>query len=107
MRSGTLRRVIKVQRATETINEAGTAAQTWSDIATLRAEVVRQSVEEFLSPQGARDESVVVFRTRFFSDLFTSDRVAFDGDHWNIREIAEIGNQRGLEIRCTTSGFAA
>jgi SPP1 family predicted phage head-tail adaptor len=101
MMSAKLRRVIRIQRASATVNDAGTPAFAWSDHMTLRAELVRQSTEEFLGDQGARDEAVAIFRTRYVRDVTTRDRVLFQGEAWNIRQISELGSQRGLELRCT------
>lgn len=104
MRSGKLRRVIQIQRVTNTVNDAGTPVETWADHAALRAEVIRQDASEFINSQGAGDLEVIVFRTRFLSDVTNADRVRFGGADFNIKAVAETGNGRGLEIRCERLG---
>ena len=103
MRSGKLAHVVTLQRSTEIVDEYGTPASTWTDQATLRAEVVERSTEEFIRTQGATDEEVVIFRTRFLDGVTTADRVRFDGQDFNIKEVVPIGRRKGLELRAVRS----
>ena len=100
MKAGKLTRVIRIERSTASVNDYGTPTNTWSVAATLRAEVVERSTEEFLRAQGAVEEAAIVFRTRYASGITNADRVSFDGQSWNIREVSEIGRRQGLELRC-------
>ena len=100
MKSGRLFHIVKIQRATETLNEAGTPTSTWTDLYTLKAEKVEQSTSEFIRNFGAADETVAVFRTRFISGVTNANRLTFAGKPFNIREIAILGRNRGLEFRC-------
>lgn len=100
MKSGQLREEITLQRATVTVDDAGTPADTWADLATLRAEKVEQSTVEAIRAFGASDEELVVFRARFFEGLTNADRVVWNGLAFNIRQIAPIGHRKGLELRC-------
>ena len=102
MRSGKLDRVITVQRYTETVNEYGTPVFTWEDHATLRAQIVQQSTEEFIA-SGGGDESTVIFRTRYLAGITNADRVRFGGIDHNIKEIKVIGRNRGMELRTVTA----
>ncbi|WP_126974655.1 phage head closure protein [Frigidibacter oleivorans] len=100
MRAGKLRDIVIIERGTDTINAAGTPETVWATHATLRAEVVQRGTTEFMRVQGAVDEAVVVFRTRFLAGITTADRIVFDGRVFGIREIVEIERRRGLELRC-------
>lgn len=100
MKSGRLVHVLTVQRATHGTNDAGTPTTTWADVATLRAERVEQATTEFIRNYGAADETVIVFRTRFLAGVTNADRIAFEGEAFNIKEISPIGRKRGLEFRC-------
>lgn len=100
MRAGKLFHIIKIQRGTDTLNEAGTPTTSWADLATLRAEKVEQSTSEFIRSFGAADETLAIFRTRFLGGVTNADRISFGGDDFNIREIAILGRNRGLEFRC-------
>lgn len=100
MRAGKLINVIRVQRASTMPNEFGTPSEVWFDHKRLRAEVIRQSAEEFINSQGANDRETVVFRTRFVQDISAADRVLFRGERYNIKGLTEIGRRKGLEIKC-------
>lgn len=100
MRAGRLDREITLQRFTAAVEDAGTPILTWADIATMRAQIVQQSTDEFIRGAGAVDETVIVFRLRWFDGITPADRVLFEGRHFNIKEVREIGRRRGLELRC-------
>ncbi|SDY18152.1 phage head closure protein [Citreimonas salinaria] len=101
MKSGKLAHVIEVQRAAVVVNDAGTPTSTWSKVATLRAEVVEESAEEFLRNAGETTVTAIVFCTRFAPDITDNDRISFDGEAYDIDKIVHIGRRRGLEFHCT------
>ncbi|WP_297775609.1 phage head closure protein [uncultured Roseovarius sp.] len=100
MRSGKLVHVIEVHRATTTVNAAGTPTQNWTQVAVLRAEVVERATQDFLENAGEISTARTVFRTRFLDGLLTTDRIAFDGQTFEVEEVTRIGRRTGLEIRC-------
>lgn len=106
MRAGKLDREITIQRFTSTVDDYGTPAQTWTDIATVRAQIVQQSTEEFIRGFGASDETAIIFRTRWLDGVTNADRISFDGVLHNLKEVMEIGRRKGLELRCVASGGA-
>lgn len=99
MRAGKMDKSITVQRYTRTVDEGGGSVFTWNDVATVRAQIIQQSTEEFIRSMGATDETAVIFRVRWVDGLQTKDRVVYNGVNHNIREIKEIGRRRGLDIR--------
>lgn len=99
MRAGNLDRSITVQSFTSTVNDYGTPIETWTDVATVRAQIIQSSTEEFLT-SGATDETVIIFRTRYFGGVTTSSQVIYEGDTYNVREVKEIGRRKGLDLRC-------
>ena len=102
MKAGKLTRVITVWRFTSTVDEYGTPVMAWTEVATLRAQVVQQSTEEFIQTMGASDETVVIFRTRYLAGVTNADRVRFGGVDHNIREVKVTGRNKGLELRTAT-----
>lgn len=100
MKAGKLSRVVKIQRMTETLNDAGTPVEIWADLAKLRAEKVEQSTTEFIRNYGPGDEALAVFRTRFIPGVTNADRLVFAGQNFNIKEIVTLGRDRGYEFRC-------
>lgn len=103
MRAGRLDRTITFQRLTSAPDDFGTPVETWTEVATLRAEVVQASTSEFIRA-GAVDETVIVFRIRYLAGISNADRVVHAGALFDVKEAKEIGRRRGLEIRCVRSG---
>jgi SPP1 family predicted phage head-tail adaptor len=99
MRAGKLDRSITVQRFISTVDDYGTPVQSWTDHVETRAQIIQQSTEEFIRGYGASDDAIVIFRTRWIDDITTADRVSFDGETYNIKEIKQIGRRKGLDIR--------
>lgn len=102
MRSGKLDQVITVQRFTNTVDDYGTPVETWTDLVTVRAQIIQASTTEFIQG-GARDDTVMIFRTRWIEDITTADRVVFDGENFNVKELKPIGRTKGLDIRTVAS----
>ena len=102
MRSGKLDQVITVQRFTNTVDDYGTPIETWTDLVTVRAQIIQASTTEFIQG-GARDDTVMIFRTRWIEDITTADRVVFDGENFNVKELKPIGRAKGLDIRTVAS----
>lgn len=100
MRAGRLTEEILIERATSTVNEAGTPVASWSRLCLLRAEKVEQSTTEYIRNLGASDEEVVVFRARFFDGITNADRVVWREAVFNIRQLSPIDRRRGIELRC-------
>ncbi|ATQ55323.1 phage head closure protein [Paracoccus yeei] len=100
MKSGKLTETIRIERATADINDAGTPTETWVRVAILRAERVDQTTEEFMRGFGASDEEVVVFRVRFLDRITNAQRLIWNRQPFNIRQVTPIGRRKGLELRC-------
>ncbi|WP_425963788.1 phage head closure protein [Rhizobium nepotum] len=99
MRAGNLDRSITVQTFTSTVNDYGTPIETWTDVATVRAQIIQSSTEEYLT-NGASDTTSIIFRTHYFQGLTTSNQVVYEGETFNVREVKEIGRRKGLDLRC-------
>lgn len=100
MRAGKLDRTIRLDRVVHETNDFGTPVETWATLATLRAEIVSASTEEFIRDFGASDETVTVFRCRYLAGVTLADRVFYEGRPYDLKEIVEIGRRKGLELRC-------
>lgn len=103
MRSGKLDHTITIQRSTTASNEYRTPVPSWADVATLRAQVIESSTEEFLTAAGATDKTLCVFRVRYLAGITNADRVMHAGKAFNIREVKEIGRRKGLDLRAEAS----
>jgi SPP1 family predicted phage head-tail adaptor len=104
VRAGPLDKVIVIERATNTVNADGVAVETWTTLATMRAQLIEGSADEFIRTQGAQSEIAVVFRTRFLDGVTLADRVTYSGRPYNLKQIKELGRRRGLELRAVALG---
>ncbi|WP_238719701.1 phage head closure protein [Nitratireductor alexandrii] len=102
MRAGKLDRQITIERETETVSATGAVSTTWAEFATVRAEIVQRSTDEFLSGFGEDEATGIVFRIRYLAGITTADRVVHAGTAYDIGEIVEIGRRRALELRAKT-----
>lgn len=100
MRAGKLDRTITIQAFTSTVDDYGTPTEALTNFATVRAQKVEASTEEYLRGYGETDATVIIFRIRWLSDVTTDHRVVHEGRNLNIRETKEIGRRKGLELRC-------
>ncbi|MDY8111163.1 phage head closure protein [Fulvimarina sp. 2208YS6-2-32] len=100
MKAGKLDRKIALEREVETVDRYGTPSSVWTPIATVAAQRVTASTDEFLAASGERTETAMVFRVRYRTDVRLSDRVTFEGTAFNMIEIKELGRREGLELRC-------
>jgi SPP1 family predicted phage head-tail adaptor len=100
MKAGRLTETVTIERETETVSPAGTVTTTWAPIATRKADIIQASTTEFLKPFGEEETASIVFRVRYVADLTTADRLTYGGQHYNIRDVKEIGRRRGLDLRC-------
>ena len=100
MKAGKLTETIEIERFASAVDDYGTPNQTWDRIAVLRAEKVEQSTTEYIRNFGASDEELVIFRARFFDGITNADRVIWQGDAFNIKQVSPIGRREGVELRC-------
>lgn len=106
MRAGKLDKIITLQRFTSTVDEDGTPIETWADLATVRAQLVQSTTEEFMRGWGASSEAAIVFRIRHMGDITPADRVTYQGRAYDLKEIKELGRREGLDLRCVATGSA-
>ena len=101
IRAGKLDRQITLERKSETVSDSGAVVSAWAEIATVRAELVQQTADEYLSGYGAAEQGNLIFRIRYLAGITTADRVTYQGAAYDLDQIAELGRRRGLELRVT------
>lgn len=101
IRAGKLDRQIIIQRETESVAASGAVSKNWSEFATVRAELVQRSVEEYLAGFGEADTGAAIFRIRYLAGITMADRVMYKGQVYGIEEMVEHGRRRSLELRCS------
>lgn len=104
MRAGKLDRTIRIDTFDPgAVDDFGTPTPGYTALATLRAQIIQSSTEEFIEAQGATDDTVVIFRTRWLSGVTTAERIHFDGKFFNVKEVKEIGRRKALELRAVNA----
>jgi SPP1 family predicted phage head-tail adaptor len=100
LRSGAFDRVITIERATTAEDDYGAAQQSWAPVITVHAQLVQATAKEFMRDFGAASVATRIFRIRYVAGITLADRVSYEGAAYRIKEIAELGRRRGLELRC-------
>ena len=99
IRAGSLSHRVTLERLEEAVGASGTVSETWTPYATVWAERVVLSAEEYLSGPGDAEKRVAVFRIRYRADVRLEDRLTHDGVAYDIVEAVELGRKAGLELR--------
>lgn len=97
--AGKLTTEIILERKVETVAPSGAVSVTWAPFATVRAEPVTLTTDEYLSGTVERDTVAAVFRIRYRADVTPADRITVAGRTYNLREVVELGRRRALELR--------
>ncbi len=100
IRAAKLDRRITIERHTKTVDQYRQEREAWIEIATVWAELLTQSEEEFRRPFGEEEKAVVGFRIRHLASLTTKDRVLYRGEAFSIRRLQELGNREGFDLMC-------
>ena len=104
MRSGLLDRLIILQSPTTTIGGDGTPTIAWATFATLRAQRIEATTDEYVRGYGASTEKIMIFRTRYIDGVLGTFQILFEGQLYVIKQIKEIGRRVALEFRAERRG---
>ena len=104
MRSGKLDRKIIIQELTVTQDAHGEPVDTWADWADVWAEVRDLRGREYFQAQAAQSAIDTLFRIRHIDGLKHEMRISHDDVIYDIKGIARIGRNEGLEIQATRAG---
>ena len=100
MRAGNLDRSIVIESyVSQGQDETGQEVAGWVTLATMRAELVQPSTDEYFAANAIDAAVSIVFRTRYVAGVTAQSRITSDGRYFNIDEIKDIGRRRGLELR--------
>lgn len=104
MNPGILRKVVTIQRATETQDASGSVVQTWTTLAKRRMELRPVSGKEILSGQQTMGEVTHKGRLRYDStiqDLSPKDRIVASGRVLDIQAVHNISERNWqFEVLC-------
>jgi SPP1 family predicted phage head-tail adaptor len=96
---GSMDRRITIERQTETKKASGSVVKSWTPVATVWAEVLQQTANEFFTGYGEGETGTFIFRIRHFPGVTTADRVTYYGTPYGLKEIKELGRKDALELR--------
>ncbi len=98
-----LLRTITIERKSRSISPAGTVAEVWAPVATVRAQVLQRRFNERLEAFGEAEESTIGFRIHALDEpITTADRVVFEGAALDLKDVTEVrrGRLAMLELIC-------
>jgi SPP1 family predicted phage head-tail adaptor len=99
MDAGQFDRRITLQRRAKVRDEnTGRDTITWPDIATVWANKRDLSGREQLMAQQVAPEAMTRFTIRWRDDITEADRIAYDGQTYDIQHIAGVGRRDSLAI---------
>jgi len=87
VRSGQMRRKIRIEELTETRTSSGAITESWSTYKTVRAEVLPVSGREYFSAQTVNAQNTVKFNTRYMIGITTKMRIIYDGRTFDIQTV--------------------
>ena len=102
LNAGKLNQRIVIEQNTPTRSAAGGEIESWGTLTTVLAEIDPRRGREFFAAQAVQAEALTVFRIRFLiSDVTRKMRISYDGDLYDITNIAKVGVREGLDIMAT------
>jgi SPP1 family predicted phage head-tail adaptor len=101
MQAGKLDRQVIFERRSEEVQDTGTTIETWTAFLTVRAEVRNMLSDEITLDLGAGEKVTRVFVIRWTPETITTeDRVVYNGESYDVRQIVEVGRRGGLRLTC-------
>ena len=98
--AGRLNQTVTLQSRTTVQDAAGHDTITWTDIATVRAEVRALSAREFFAAAQTQMEQTIKVRIRYRSDVDMTCRLVWQGRNHDITGVIPIGRNDVLELLC-------
>ncbi|TCP90947.1 SPP1 family predicted phage head-tail adaptor [Rhizobium sp. PP-CC-2G-626] len=103
MRAGKLDKTITIERRGETVDDYGTVSEGWTNVASVRAQVIQSSTEEFLKSAGTTEQTAIIFRIRHRDGIQPEDRISYAGSTFDLKEVKVLGRASGMDLRCTSA----
>jgi SPP1 family predicted phage head-tail adaptor len=105
MRAGLLRHTVTVEAPTETQNEYGEPATTWTTVATVYARREDLTGREYFAAQQVNSETTTRFTLRYIAGITTKHRLLCDSVQYDIAAVQDPdGRQRELVIMAVHRG---
>lgn len=98
MRAGRLDRRITLQHRTTSRDSFGQEVETFTAYATVWASKLDTRGREAIASEQKFAENSSVFQIRHMEGVLRTDRIVYGSEVYNIRQIAEVGRRRTLDI---------
>lgn len=103
MRAGQLRHHVTIQRRSTGEDALGQPLLTWSDVATVHANVRQLSGRELMTAGAERAENTARVTMRYRADLVEKMRLLYGAIVYDITSVSDLdGRRRELEVMCKT-----
>lgn len=100
MNIGKLDRRITLERLEQSVDTStGEPVESWVPFATVWAAYMPVSGNEPFTASQRYAEVTTRFRIRYHPQFTPLDRIAFEGKHYDVVEVLELGRKAGQEIR--------
>jgi head-tail adaptor len=70
----------------------------------VRAQKLENATNDREDQRGNTTDTVITFRMRWLDGVTLDNRVSYEGQAFNIRQIKEIGRRVGLDVQCERVG---
>lgn len=98
MALGQLDRRITIQSQAGTQDEFGQSVDSWSDVATVWAQVKFKAGSESVSANKLTTGADCIFTIRYRSQITTRNRIIYEGEYYDIIHKAEIGRRKYMDL---------
>lgn len=103
MRIGSLRHEVTIQSLAEGVNVAGDTVATWSDVATVWADIQPLSAREFIAGQALQSDVSARITIRYLEGITAAMRVVHGATIYNIRGVLpdQASGREYLTLPCS------
>lgn len=103
MRTSALRKRITIQQRSTGVDSLNQQLLTWTDLATVFAQVEQLSGRELMSANAEYAENIARITIRFRTDVIEKMRILYGAAIYDITSVSDIdGRRRELELSCKT-----
>lgn len=106
MKAGSLRSVITIQTRDSGTDAAGQPVQTWTDLATVRADILGATgMGTIKSAVGGVEINAYSFRIRYRTDVDAAERVVFNGQNFDVKSVRhDFARKEWTDLVCEVGG---
>lgn len=100
MKAGELDRFVEIEALTEGQTPSGEVSQTWATYAQAWAKMRPTRGTEAAQDEALYGWEMVDFTIRWVAGITSKMRLLYDGKHYNIQSVKELGRNEGLILAC-------